>query len=144
MLETVFRSSGPGRSLVPVDRSANARVATARSRLVATYVFLAAIDIAAWCWARGMPIHAILVLPALFAAGMSLVDTTDSVMMVGEPVGAGQTLAPAVLQHDDHPCLDRRCGGHRRDLGSRSSRVKIGSSALCVTPPMRPMGEVSA
>lgn len=33
--------------------------------------------------AKGMPMHSILVFPALFAAGMSLVDTTDSVMMVG-------------------------------------------------------------
>ena len=33
--------------------------------------------------ARGMPIWTILVFPALFTAGMSLVDTTDSVLMVG-------------------------------------------------------------
>ncbi|HKO17079.1 MAG TPA: HoxN/HupN/NixA family nickel/cobalt transporter [Gemmatimonadaceae bacterium] len=32
---------------------------------------------------RGMPIWSILVFPALFTAGMSLVDTTDSVLMVG-------------------------------------------------------------
>lgn len=30
---------------------------------------------------RGLPLHAILVLPALFAAGMTLVDTSDSVLM---------------------------------------------------------------
>ena len=33
--------------------------------------------------AKGVPIEAILVLPVLFAAGMSLVDTTDGVMMLG-------------------------------------------------------------
>ncbi|HTT67332.1 MAG TPA: HoxN/HupN/NixA family nickel/cobalt transporter [Gemmatimonadales bacterium] len=33
--------------------------------------------------AKGMPIWSILVFPALFTAGMSLVDTTDSVLMVG-------------------------------------------------------------
>ena len=32
---------------------------------------------------RGLPIWSILVFPALFTAGMSLVDTTDSVLMVG-------------------------------------------------------------
>ena len=32
---------------------------------------------------KGLPIAAILVFPALFAAGMSLVDTTDNVLMVG-------------------------------------------------------------
>lgn len=33
--------------------------------------------------AKGVPIGAILVFPVLFAAGMSLVDTTDGVMMLG-------------------------------------------------------------
>jgi high-affinity nickel-transport protein len=33
--------------------------------------------------AQGVPIWSILVFPALFTAGMSLVDTTDSVLMVG-------------------------------------------------------------
>jgi high-affinity nickel-transport protein len=33
--------------------------------------------------AKGMPVEAILVFPVLFAAGMSLVDTTDGVMMLG-------------------------------------------------------------
>ena len=32
---------------------------------------------------KGMPIWSILVFPALFTAGMSLVDTTDSVLMIG-------------------------------------------------------------
>jgi high-affinity nickel-transport protein len=32
---------------------------------------------------KGMPIWSILVFPALFTAGMSLVDTTDSVLMLG-------------------------------------------------------------
>lgn len=33
--------------------------------------------------AKGLPFEAIMVFPVLFAAGMSLVDTTDGVMMVG-------------------------------------------------------------
>ena len=33
--------------------------------------------------AQGMPVWSILVFPALFTAGMSLVDTTDSVLMLG-------------------------------------------------------------
>jgi nickel/cobalt transporter (NiCoT) family protein len=33
--------------------------------------------------AKGIPISAILVFPVLFAAGMSLIDTTDGVMMLG-------------------------------------------------------------
>ncbi len=33
--------------------------------------------------ARGLPIWTILVFPALFTAGMSLVDTTDSILMLG-------------------------------------------------------------
>ena len=33
--------------------------------------------------AKGLPIWSIMVFPALFTAGMSLVDTTDSVLMVG-------------------------------------------------------------
>ena len=32
---------------------------------------------------KGMPMWSILVFPALFTAGMSLVDTTDSILMVG-------------------------------------------------------------
>jgi high-affinity nickel-transport protein len=33
--------------------------------------------------AKGMPIWSILVFPALFTAGMSLIDTTDSILMLG-------------------------------------------------------------
>jgi high-affinity nickel-transport protein len=32
---------------------------------------------------RGLPVAAILVFPALFAAGMSLIDTTDNILMLG-------------------------------------------------------------
>jgi high-affinity nickel-transport protein len=41
------------------------------------------LGIAATEAAKGLPIWSILVFPALFAAGMSLVDTTDGVLMVG-------------------------------------------------------------
>ena len=44
---------------------------------------IALFSIAAAHASDGMPLGAILVFPALFAAGMSLVDTTDGVMMVG-------------------------------------------------------------
>ncbi|HVB16721.1 MAG TPA: HoxN/HupN/NixA family nickel/cobalt transporter [Stellaceae bacterium] len=41
------------------------------------------LGIAAAAAVKGMPIWSILVFPALFAAGMSLVDTTDGVLMLG-------------------------------------------------------------
>jgi len=44
---------------------------------------IALLGIAAAGAARGMAIWSILIFPALFTAGMSLVDTTDSVLMVG-------------------------------------------------------------
>ena len=33
--------------------------------------------------AQGLPIWTILIFPALFTAGMTLIDTTDSIMMLG-------------------------------------------------------------
>lgn len=44
---------------------------------------VALLGLAATSGASGLPIQYILVLPALFAAGMSLVDTTDGVLMLG-------------------------------------------------------------
>ena len=44
---------------------------------------IALLGIAAAEAAKGLPIWSILVFPALFTAGMALVDTTDSVLMVG-------------------------------------------------------------
>jgi len=44
---------------------------------------VALLGLAATSGASGVPIIAILILPALFAAGMSLVDTTDGVLMLG-------------------------------------------------------------
>src|SRR5262249_53451235 len=41
------------------------------------------LGIAATQAAQGMPIWSVLLFPALFTAGMALVDTTDSVLMVG-------------------------------------------------------------
>ncbi len=32
---------------------------------------------------KGLPVWAILIFPALFAAGMSLLDTTDGILMLG-------------------------------------------------------------
>ena len=44
---------------------------------------VALLGLAATSGANHLPIELILVLPALFAAGMSLVDTTDGVLMLG-------------------------------------------------------------
>jgi nickel/cobalt transporter (NiCoT) family protein len=44
---------------------------------------VALLGLAATSGASGIPIVYILILPALFAAGMSLVDTTDGVLMLG-------------------------------------------------------------
>jgi len=44
---------------------------------------IALLGIAAAEAAKGLPVASILIFPALFTAGMSLIDTTDSVLMVG-------------------------------------------------------------
>jgi high-affinity nickel-transport protein len=41
------------------------------------------LGIAAMSAAQGLPIGAILIVPALFTAGMTLIDTTDSILMLG-------------------------------------------------------------
>ena len=41
------------------------------------------LGIAAMSAAQGLPIGAILIFPALFTAGMTLIDTTDSILMLG-------------------------------------------------------------
>lgn len=48
-----------------------------------TVTEISLLDISATEATKGIPVWSIMVLPALFAAGMSLVDTTDSLMMVG-------------------------------------------------------------
>ena len=61
--------------------------------------------------AQGLSIWSILVFPALFTAGMSLMDTTDSTVMVGT-LGIRQPDPQALLQHDHHVRFRRRrhCG----------------------------------
>ena len=78
---------------------------------------------------QGMPIWSILVFPALFTAGMSLIDTTDSVLMLS----LRQADPQAVLQHDDHLRVRRRrpAGGRNRGAGPdrpavRSARPVLG------------------
>ena len=44
---------------------------------------IAVLGISAAESAKGLPFYAVMIFPALFAAGMALVDTTDSVLMVG-------------------------------------------------------------
>ena len=67
--------------------------------------------------AQGLSIWSILVFPALFTAGMTLLDTTDSVVMLGRLwLGLRQADPQALLQPDHH----RRVGGgggDRRRIG---------------------------
>ena len=56
--------------------------------------------------AGNLPIPAVLCLPILFAAGMSLMDTTDGVLMIESVrLGVRQSAAQDLLQHHD----DERC-----------------------------------
>ena len=59
---------------------------------------------------KGLSLWSVLVFPVLFAAGMSLVDTTDNILMLGAYGWAFVKPGPqVVLQHDDHVYLG--CGG---------------------------------
>ena len=68
---------------------------------------------------KGVSIWSILVFPALFAAGMSLVDTTDGILMLRRLwLGVRQADAQALLQPDDH--LRLRGGRRRWSAASRA------------------------
>jgi high-affinity nickel-transport protein len=64
--------------------------------------------------AGGMPVWFILLLPLLFVAGMSLVDTADGVAMLGAYGWAPrQAYSKALLQHEHHSDLGTYCLIHR-------------------------------
>ena len=64
--------------------------------------------------AGNLPLPAVLCLPILFAAGMTLMDTTDGVLMSqGLQLGVPQSAAQDLLQHHDHRPFDRRRAGDR-------------------------------
>ena len=72
---------------------------------------------------KGMPIWSILVFPALFTAGMSLVDTADSVMMVERVrLGVREADPEALLQHDHHLRVGDRRAVRRRHRSARPGR----------------------
>ena len=65
--------------------------------------------------AQGLSIWSILVFPALFTAGMTLIDTADSVADARRlRLGVRQAAAQALLQSHDHRDLDRRRDPRRR------------------------------
>jgi high-affinity nickel-transport protein len=84
--------------------------------------------------AGGLPWYAILSLPILFAAGMSLFDTIDGTFMNFAYGWAFSKARPeGVLQHHDHESVDHRGRVHRR-AGSPASDVRPAE------PHRRPVG----
>ena len=68
---------------------------------------------------HGLSFWSVLVLPILFTAGMSLVDTTDGILMLGAYRWAFcPAHAQALLQHHDHVRFRGGRGGDRRDRGA--------------------------
>jgi high-affinity nickel-transport protein len=65
---------------------------------------------------KGVSFNSILLFPMLFAAGMSLIDTTDNILMLGAyGWGVREACSQAVLQHDDYGRFRNRCTGSRRN-----------------------------
>ena len=76
---------------------------------------VALLGISATQAAQGVSIWSIMVFPALFAAGMSLIDTTDGVLMLGAYDWAFVEADPqALLQPDHHLGVGRGRGADRR------------------------------
>ena len=69
----------------------------------------------------GVPFYAILCLPVLFAAGMSLLDTIDGAFMGFAYDWALARPCAALLQPHDHRALRRRRARDRHDRAARSS-----------------------
>jgi hypothetical protein len=81
--------------------------------------------------AKGLSFGAILVFPVLFAAGMSLIDTTDNILMLGALwIGFCKTHSQALLQHHHHLCLRSRRPGCRRHRGPRTIRRTLSSRRM--------------
>ena len=72
----------------------------------------------------GLPWYAILCLPVLFAAGMSLLDSIDgSFMNFAYGWAFSQAGAQGLLQPHDHGPVGRRRARHRHDRARRSGRL---------------------
>jgi high-affinity nickel-transport protein len=78
--------------------------------------------------AHGLSIGAILVFPALFAAGMALIDTTDGVLMPGcVRMGIRKAHPKTLLQHDNYGRLRARRNSHRRHRNHRIDSPQTGA-----------------
>ncbi len=72
---------------------------------------------------KGLPIWSIMVFPALFTAAMSLIDTTDGVLMLGAYGWALHQADPqALLQPDHHLRFGAGRGADRRHRSARPAR----------------------
>lgn len=69
--------------------------------------------------ASGLPWYAVMVLPLLFAAGMSLLDCLDGLFMSVAYDWAFLRLVRKVLQHHDHRAVGRGCLRHRHHRAGR-------------------------
>ena len=77
------------------------------------------LGIAATEAAKGVSVSAIMVFPALFAAGMSLVDTTDGVLMLHAYDWAFvKPIRKLYYNLDDYPGFGSRRGRYRRRRGA--------------------------
>ena len=74
----------------------------------------------------GLSMWSILIFPALFTAGMTLLDTTDSVLDGSRLwLGFRQAGTQALLQHDDYVCFRCRRGAGRRNRSARTDRREV-------------------
>ena len=77
--------------------------------------------------AAGLPWYAVLTLPLLFAAGMSLMDTLDGAFMtVGLRLGIRQPDPQDLLQPDHHRPVGRRGPAHRHHRARRRVHDDLG------------------
>ena len=75
---------------------------------------------------QGLSIWSILVFPALFTAGMTLLDTTDSILMLGLRLGLHQADPQALLQPHHHRGFGRRGRPRGRPRDAQSDRRSAG------------------
>ena len=83
--------------------------------------------------AAGLPWYAILCLPVLFAAGMSLLDTIDgSFMNFAVRLGVLQTSTQGLLQHHHHRTVGSGRPDHRHHRTARPARqpTRLGGRLL--------------
>jgi nickel/cobalt transporter (NiCoT) family protein len=83
--------------------------------------------------AHGLSIWSILIFPALFTAGMSLMDTADSTIMVGTyGWGIRQPDPQAALQCDCHVRVHRRRARHRQHRSALADRRQVCAARTAV------------